>query len=57
MGVPSAVKAVEFIQTKRVVPIHYDTFPIVSANPQEFKDRVGGLAEVIILKPGESLRL
>jgi L-ascorbate metabolism protein UlaG (beta-lactamase superfamily) len=54
MGVPSATKAVEFIQTKKVIPVHYDTFPIVSADPEEFKKRVGDLAEVIILKPGES---
>ena len=53
MGIPSAVKAVEFVQTKRVIPIHYDTFPIVQADPQEFKRRVGSLAEVIVLKPGE----
>lgn len=57
MGIPSAVKAVEFIQTKKVIPIHYNTFPIVSADPEEFKKRVGNLAEVIILKPGESLTL
>lgn len=57
MGVPSAAKAVEFIQTKKVIPVHYDTFPIVSADPEEFKRRVGDLAEVIILKPGESYSL
>jgi len=57
MGIPSAAKAVEFIQTKKVIPVHYDTFPIVSADPEEFKRRVGGLAEVIILKPGESYSL
>lgn len=57
MGVPSAVKAVEFIQTKKVIPIHYGTFPIIEANPEEFKQRVGDMAEVIILKPGESYTL
>ncbi len=57
MGVPSAAKAVEFIQTKKVIPIHYNTFPIVSADPEEFKKRVKGLAEVIILRPGESCTL
>ena len=57
MGIPSATKAVEFIQTKKVIPVHYGTFPIVSADPEEFKDRVGDLAEVIILKPGESYSL
>jgi len=57
MGVPSASRAVEFIQTKKVIPIHYNTFPIVSADPEEFKNRVGDRAEVIILKPGESYTL
>ena len=54
MGIPSAVKAVEFTQTKRVIPIHYGTFPLVEADPHEFQRRVGNLAEVIILKQGES---
>ena len=54
MGVPSATKAVEFIQTKKVIPIHYNTFPIVEADHEEFKNMVGDMAEVIILKPGET---
>lgn len=57
MGISSATKAVEFIQTKKVIPIHYNTFPIVSADPEEFKRRVGDMAEVIILRPGESYTL
>lgn len=57
MGIASAAKAVEFIKTRKVIPIHYGTFPIVSADPQEFKKRIGSLAEVIILKPGQSYRL
>jgi L-ascorbate metabolism protein UlaG (beta-lactamase superfamily) len=57
MGIPSAAKAVEFIESKKVIPIHYNTFPIVSADPEEFKKRVGDKAEVIILNPGESYTL
>src|SRR5512136_1784442 len=57
MGIPSAVKAVEFIGTKRVIPIHYDTYPIVRSDAQEFKKRVGALAEVIVLKPGGTYTL
>lgn len=57
MGVGSATKAVEFVQTKKVIPIHFGTFPIVSADPNEFKSRVGDMAEVIILKPGETYTL
>jgi L-ascorbate metabolism protein UlaG (beta-lactamase superfamily) len=57
MGIPSAVKAVEFVRTKRVIPIHFGTFPIVQSDPQEFKRRVGTLAEVIVLKPGGTYAL
>jgi L-ascorbate metabolism protein UlaG (beta-lactamase superfamily) len=57
MGVNSAAKAVEFTQTKKVIPIHYGTFPLINADPEEFKKRVGDRAEVIILKPGESYDL
>ncbi len=57
MGVRSASKAVEFTRTKKVIPIHYDTFPLVNADPNEFKKLVGDTAEVIILKPGESTSL
>jgi L-ascorbate metabolism protein UlaG (beta-lactamase superfamily) len=57
MGIPSAVKAVEFTQTKRVIPVHYDTFPIIQTDPQEFRRQVGASAEVIVLKPGETYSL
>lgn len=57
MGVPSAAKAVEFLQTKRVIPIHYGTFPLVQADPEELRRRVGSIAEVIVLRPGEIYRL
>jgi L-ascorbate metabolism protein UlaG (beta-lactamase superfamily) len=57
MGIPSAVKAVEFIGTKRVIPIHYNTFPLVKADAQEFKRRVGDMAEVIVLEPGGTITL
>ena len=57
MGVRSAAKAVEFIKTQKVIPIHYGTFPIVNTDPQEFKSEVGDLAEVIILDPGDTYSL
>ena len=57
MGPVSAAKAVEFIKTKKVVPVHYGTFPLIAADPEEFKRLVGAAAEVLILKPGESIRL
>ncbi len=57
MGPASAAKAVEFIRTKKVVPIHYGTFPAVCGDPEKFKRLVGTKAKVIILKPGETTRL
>lgn len=57
MGIPSAVKAVEFTRTKRVIPVHYGTFPIIQTDPEEFKRRVGTAAEVIVLKPGDTYTL
>jgi len=57
MGPVSAAKAVEFVKTKKAVPIHYGTYPLIATDPQEFKKNVGAAAEVIILKPGETTRL
>ncbi|HUV31161.1 MAG TPA: metal-dependent hydrolase [Acidobacteriota bacterium] len=54
MGIDDAVKAVEFLKPKRVVPVHYDTFDVIQASPQEFSDKVKG-SQVVILKPGDSL--
>lgn len=57
MDVLQAAKAVEFTKTKKAVPIHYNTWPPIQADPEEFKRLVGEKAEVIILKPGESVEI
>lgn len=36
MGVDDAIKAVEFLQPKHVVPMHYDTFDLIKADPKKF---------------------
>lgn len=51
-----AVKAVELIKPKVVIPMHYGTFPVLYGKPEEFKKLVEEKApgvEVVILKPGE----
>jgi len=56
MGVKEAIKATELLRPKYVIPIHYNTFDVIRADPEEFKRGVEGLGigtEVIILKPGE----
>ncbi len=40
MGIDDAVKATEFLAPKVVVPMHYKTFDIIDADPQEFARRV-----------------
>lgn len=45
MGIDDAVKAAEFINAKVTVPIHYNTFDIVKANPEEFKKKVESIGK------------
>ena len=52
-----AAKAVELLKIPKVVPFHYDTFPLVNSSPEEFKRLVGDKSEVIIIKPGEAVEL
>lgn len=59
MGPEDALKAAELIAPKCVIPMHYDTFPVIKQNPQDFKKAVEdrGLCEVKVLKPGEGLTI
>jgi L-ascorbate metabolism protein UlaG (beta-lactamase superfamily) len=56
MGVREAVKAVSLIRPKVCVPMHYNTFPLIRADPGEFKRLVESTTrtKVVVLKPGES---
>lgn len=55
MGPEDAARAVEMIEPRTVVPIHYDTFEVIEQDPEAFRQRVGDRAEVRILRPGESI--
>jgi len=57
MGIDDAVEAVKMLKPAKVVPIHYDTFDLIRADPAEFAAKVGSLAEVIVLRPGDSLSI
>lgn len=50
-----AARAVDMIEPRMAVPIHYDTFPAIKADPSEFVKLVDKKADVIVLKPGESI--
>jgi L-ascorbate metabolism protein UlaG (beta-lactamase superfamily) len=53
----AAAMAAEYVGCKKVVPIHYGTFPQLTGRPSELRERLKGKQiEVVELKPGESMR-
>ena len=59
MGPEDALRAVKFIQPRHVVPVHYNTWELISQDPNSWASRVKSStgAQVHILKPGESFTL
>jgi len=56
MGVTDAIKAVELMRPKQVVPMHFDTWEIIHADPQEFADGAAKHgAKVTVLGIGDTL--
>jgi L-ascorbate metabolism protein UlaG (beta-lactamase superfamily) len=51
MGPVDAVKAVEMIQPKVVIPIHYSTWDVIDQDPEEFRRMIANRARVQIMKP------
>jgi L-ascorbate metabolism protein UlaG (beta-lactamase superfamily) len=42
MGIDDAVKAAELLQAKMTIPMHYNTFPVIEADPEDFSKKVHG---------------
>ncbi len=59
MGPDDALRAVELLRPKRVVPIHYNTFDVITQDPIAWAQRVQAQTgvPVTLLKPGQSLTL
>lgn len=56
MGPEDALTAAEWIRAKKVVPIHYNTFPVIQQNPEDFVSKLpDGVG--LLLKPGETIEL
>jgi len=51
---PFGVRAVEFVQPRAVIPMHYNTWDVIQADPEHFKRQVGGRARVVVLAPGDA---
>jgi len=56
MGPEDALVATDWIQAKYVVPVHYNTFPVIEQDAGAFVERVK-TGKGIHLKPGESIDL
>ncbi|MFH1240330.1 MAG: metal-dependent hydrolase [Candidatus Diapherotrites archaeon] len=60
MDVVDAVRAVKTMKPKYAVPMHYNTFKTIKADPREFKAKIEKSilkTKPIILKPGESFTM
>ncbi|MEZ0319601.1 MAG: metal-dependent hydrolase [Pyrobaculum sp.] len=59
MGPREAALAVQFLRPRRVVPMHYNTFPLIKQDPEDFKSRVEAISrsKVYVMKPGDVLKL
>lgn len=53
MDVADAAKAAEMIHPREVIPIHYNTFSEISADPQAFARKVPAGIAVVILQSSE----
>lgn len=56
MDVDDCIKAIEFINPKNVIPIHFNTFDTINADPNLLKDSVKS-CNISILNPGEDIQL
>ena len=58
MGITDAVKAVELTSPKIAIPIHYNTFPVIAADPNEFKKKAEAKGfKVRVMNFGEEIQL
>jgi L-ascorbate metabolism protein UlaG (beta-lactamase superfamily) len=57
MGPKDAVKAVEFLQPKTALLMHYDTFDLIAQDARSVADAIAAQtpAKPVLLKPGQSL--
>ncbi len=54
MGIRDAVKAVQFLRPRIVIPMHYNTFDVIKADPQEFLRLVQSTkSQGVVLNYGE----
>lgn len=56
MGPYEAAHAVKLLKPKRVIPMHYGTFPVLTGRPEELQAKVASLGvDVWTLEPGKTV--
>jgi L-ascorbate metabolism protein UlaG (beta-lactamase superfamily) len=58
MGITDAVRAVEFVDPGVSIPMHYNTFPVIQADPNEFKKKLEAInRKCKVMEYGEEIEL
>lgn len=59
MGLEDAAMAAQLLAARHVIPLHYDTWPVIKQDVEKYKQLTETMAhaEVHIVKPGENLEL
>lgn len=59
MGPEDALVAAQFVQAKRVIPVHYNTFPTIAQDAEAFAEKLRQATEIdcTVMRPGERYTL
>jgi len=58
MNITDAVRAAELVHPKTAIPMHYNTFEVIKADPKEFKQKVEAIGiNCRVLDYGEEIKL
>ncbi len=58
MGIDDAVRATGFLKAGMNIPMHYNTFDIIKADPEEFVKKVTAAGrKAVVVKPGTEYKL
>lgn len=59
MGIEDAAMAVKLLNARHAIPVHYNTWEVISQNPEEFKRLTEKMtrATVSIVEPGNTLKI